>query len=91
MIQYHHCRSLDSVVYGTVEASSEHADEYLKDAYSWLEREVGFYPIFLAVGTTNEDIRMTCYQNQWKRRFGADGKKEISSTNSSRRKKISRV
>lgn len=67
MLQYHHCRSLDSVVYGRVEASSEHAGEYFKDAYSWLEKEVGFYPIFLAVGTTDEDIRMTGYQNQWRR------------------------
>ena len=67
MLQYHHCRSLDSVVYGRVEASPEHANEDFKDAYSWLEKEVGFYPIFLSVGTTNEDIRMTGYQNQWRR------------------------
>ena len=67
MLQYHHCRSLDGIVYGRVEASSEHADEYFKDAYSWLEKVVGFYPIFLSVGTTDDDIRMTGYQNQWKR------------------------
>ena len=76
MLLYHHCRSLDSVVYGRVEASPEHADEYLKDAYSWLEKEVGFYPIFLSVGTTDEDIRMTYYQNQWRRILseGSNGK-----------------
>src|SRR3989344_915488 len=67
MLQYHHCRSLDGIVYGRVEASSENADEYFKDAYSWLEKVVGFYPIFLSVGTTDDDIRMTGYQNQWKR------------------------
>jgi len=66
-LQYHHCRSLDSVVYGTVKASPKHADEYLKGAYLWLEKEVGFYPLFLSVGTTDEDIRMTGYQNQWRR------------------------
>jgi len=72
MLQYHHCRSLDSAVYGRVEASPEHADQDFKDAYSWLEKEVGFYPLFLAVGTTDEDIRMTGYQNQW-RKILSDG------------------
>jgi hypothetical protein len=69
---YHHCRSLNSVVYGEVRANSEHSDPYFEDAYSWLEREVGFYPFFLAVGATEEDIRMTGYQNQW-RRILSDG------------------
>jgi len=67
MLQYHHCRYLDSVVYGRAEASSEHADEYLKDAYSWLENEVGFYPLFLAVGTTEDDIIITGYDYNWRR------------------------
>src|SRR3989344_5041028 len=73
---YHHSRPLKSVVYGRVEASPEHADKYSKDAYSWLEKEVRFFPIFLSVGTTDEDIRMTGYQNQWRRILseGRDGK-----------------
>lgn len=79
MLQYHHCRSLDSVVYGEVRAHSEHSDPDLKDAYFWLEKEVGFYPLFLAVGATEEDIRMTGYQNQWRRILssGPDGKEYI--------------
>lgn len=76
MLQYHHCRSLDSAVYGRVEASPEHADQDFKDAYSWLEKEVGFYPLFLAVGTTDEDIRMTGYQNQW-RKILSDGPNDV--------------
>lgn len=67
MLQYHHCRSLDSVVYGNIAGSPEYAGEDFIDAYSWLEKEVGFYPTFLAVGSTEEDIRMTGYQNQWGR------------------------
>jgi len=67
MLHYPHCRSLNSVVYGEVEASPEYSDKYLKDAYLWLEKEIGFYPIFLSVGTTDEDIRMTGYQSQWRR------------------------
>ncbi len=63
MLTYHHCRSLKSIVHGEVRASPEHADEF-KDSYAWLEKQVGFYPIFLAVGTTEEDIRMAGYQGQ---------------------------
>ncbi len=76
MLLYHHCRSLDSVVYGEVRANSEHSEPYFKDAYSWLERKVGFYPLFLAVGASEEDIRMTGYQNQWRRILSdsSDGK-----------------
>ncbi|MBI2151597.1 hypothetical protein HYU21_02615 [Candidatus Woesearchaeota archaeon] len=77
MLQYHHCRSLESVVYGKVEADIKYSDPDFKSAYSWLEKEVGFYPLFLAVGTDEEDIRMTGYQNQWRRLLseGPDGKK----------------
>lgn len=67
VLQYHHCRSLESVIYDKVQARPEHTDEYFKMAYLWLEKEVGFYPLFLAVGRTEEDIRMTGYQNQWRR------------------------
>ena len=73
MLLYHHCSSLDNVIYGEVRANPEHSDPDFKDAYSWLEKEVDFYPLFLSVGTTDEDIRMTGYQNQW-RRIVSEGK-----------------
>ena len=71
MLLYHHCRSLDSVVYGEVEANPKYSDEHFKNAYSWLEKEVGFYPLFLAVGITKKDIQMTGYENQWNRVIGS--------------------
>jgi len=46
MLKYPHCRPLKSIAYRTVTASPEHADELFKHAYSWLEKQVGFYPIF---------------------------------------------
>jgi len=67
VLLYHHCRSLNSVIYGEIRASPKHGDEYFKDAYLWLKKEVGFYPIFLAVGTSDEDIQMTGYQGQWRK------------------------
>jgi hypothetical protein len=67
MLEYHHCRCLESVVFGEIKANPTYFDKDLKDAYFWLEKEVGFYPIILAVGKTDEDIRMTGYQNQFGR------------------------
>ncbi len=70
MLYYHHCRSLRSVVLGEIKANQRYFDSYLKEAYFWLKRQINFYPLFLAVGLTEEDIRMTGYQNQWKRIIG---------------------
>lgn len=71
MLQYHHSRSLEHVVYGIVTQSRNQTNCELgaefEAAYRWLENEVGFYPLFLSAGTTEEDIRMTGYQNQWRR------------------------
>ena len=66
MLMYHHCRSLESVVYGEVKANPKYYDAYFKDAYNWLEKEVGFAPLFVAVGCTKEDLRMTGYQDNWR-------------------------
>lgn len=68
MLQYHHCTSLESVIFGELKASPEYSDLDFKGAYSWLEKEVGFYPLFLVVGTTEADIRMTGYQDNWRLR-----------------------
>lgn len=34
----------------------------------WLQAHVGFYPLFLAVGSRPDDIRMTGYDSQWRRK-----------------------
>ena len=39
----------------------------------WLEGQVGFYPLFMAVGDTEDDIEMTGYQNQWGRVVSSRG------------------
>lgn len=44
-----------------------HAAHHMESGYAWLARRIGFWPLFLAVGTTDEDRRMTGYQNQWSR------------------------
>lgn len=67
---YHHSRVLEHVKYGVVK-QERGVDEYYEDCYLWLEKQVGFYPLFLSVGETEEDIRMTGYQNQWLKKIGS--------------------
>lgn len=69
---YHHCRALEHVVFGVVRQALAPADDDLSfdGAYRWLEAQVGFFPLFLAVGSTDEDVRMTGYCNQWRRYLG---------------------
>lgn len=41
-------------------------------AYEWLEQEVGFFPFFIAVGKSDEVIRMTGYSDNWRIFIGND-------------------
>ncbi len=87
MLLYHHCMDLETVVYNEIVAdpkyssSEDEIDEGFKQAYFWLEKEIRFYPLFLAVGATEEDISMTGYQNQWAVNIGSEpaGKREDGS------------
>jgi hypothetical protein len=79
MLQYHHSRSLDGVVFDSVVADPSRSDSHLRGAYEWLEQEVGFYPLFLAVGVDEDDLRMTGYQDNWRVRTSLryeDGKRK---------------
>ena len=72
MLLYHHCIPVSQVVYQRIFADRSFTDQDFKDAVSWLERKVGFYPLFLAVGSAEEDIRMTGYHIQWARIAGTE-------------------
>ena len=63
---------LKNVFYGELKPSSERSNPDYRKAYRWLEKEVGFYPLFLAVGETDDDIRMTGYERQWARKVGEE-------------------
>lgn len=63
---YHHSRPLEYSPYGIVK-QERGIDFEFEGACQWIEREIGFYPVFLAVGATEQDIRMTGYHNQWRR------------------------
>src|ERR1035437_106465 len=40
---------------------------FWEPSYAWVEKEVGFFPLFLAVGRSADSQRMSGYQNQWGR------------------------
>lgn len=73
---FHHKRPLEYSNFQSV-AQLQGIDEDFEIAYEWVERKVGFYPLFLAVGNTPESIQMTGYQNQWQKLLGFDGSKKI--------------
>ena len=77
-VLYHHCRPFESVVFGTVLAEKEFFDPDLKGAYEWLEKEIGFYPIFLSVGTRERDLYMTGYQDNWRVLTGWENKDGVT-------------
>jgi hypothetical protein len=41
--------------------------EHMEASYRWLAQRVGFWPLWLAVGASDEDRRMSGYQLQWRR------------------------
>ena len=74
----------NSITYGVIVPSVEHTlnhipiderDEWDYDCFVkpnlWLEKQVGFYPLFMAVGTTDDDIGMTGYSRQWAKIIGS--------------------
>jgi len=63
---FHHARPLDFSSYGIVTQEKE-LDSDFEGAYEWVAEQVGFYPLFMAVGDTLSDVQMTGYQNQWRR------------------------
>jgi len=65
MLLYHHCRHLAYVSYKEVKPSFKHFHEDSVKENAWLEKQVGFCPIFLAIGKSLEDIHNTGYYNQW--------------------------
>lgn len=67
MVLYYHCIDLKNVLYGEIKADPNYSAQEFQKAYSWLEKEIGFYPLFLAVGKSKEDIRTTGYQNQFRK------------------------
>jgi hypothetical protein len=77
---FHHCTNLSTLRYDTIVPSEQHTskkeeingwdDEDLAGwdvrANNWLKNEVGFYPLFMAVGSTLDDLYATGYSDNWR-------------------------
>ena len=57
---------LRNVRFGYIKADSRYSDKDYIAAHRWVRDVAGFYPLFLAVGS-GDSVRMTGYQNQWRR------------------------
>ncbi|MBS1994182.1 MAG: hypothetical protein JSS86_02350 [Cyanobacteria bacterium SZAS LIN-2] len=67
----YHVVPLEQVVHGKIVADPQLSDPEFLPAYRWLEREVGFFPLFLAIGNADA-IYVTGYQNQWRTFIGGE-------------------
>ena len=71
--------TLDNLSYFT-HYTKEWREKFIRDDIlpnQWLQEQCGFYPLFVAVGSSIDDIGMTGYGTQFKKRIGFDGKKNI--------------
>lgn len=67
-LNYHHSRPLEFVNYGNVRQNRTVFDEIdaaFDKAFDWLNTQVGFFPLFMAVGENEEAVRSTGWQHQW--------------------------
>lgn len=71
-IYLYHAMPLSQVKRGVLIADPVYSDEDFLPAYRWLEKEHGFFPLFLAVGTVEEAVYVTGYQNQWRVHTGSE-------------------
>jgi hypothetical protein len=63
---FHHCMPAARVQFNKIRADPGLSDPNFLPAYEWLDDELGFFPLFLAVGTSEEAIRMTGYEDNWR-------------------------
>jgi hypothetical protein len=63
---YHHCMPVAQVKHGTILADPAFSYPGFMPAYEWLDDELGFFPLFCAVGVSDAVIRMTGYADNWR-------------------------
>jgi len=68
---YYHCMNATDAEFITIIPDRKRSDEFFLPAYEWLEKIVGFYPLFLAVGKPYV-IQITGYADNWSVRRGGD-------------------
>lgn len=68
---FHHCIPFSKITHGCIHPNESHSYNRFVPAYRWFEKEKGFYPLFLSVGNTVDDVHMTGYSDNWRRYIGS--------------------
>jgi len=71
--RFHHCMPVAGVEHGTIRPDRSLSSPDFLPAYEWLEQEIGFFPLFIAVGASDEVIRMSGYTDNWRVFAGCEG------------------
>lgn len=74
---FHHNRGLAGVRYGVIKPNPKYSDPEFLPAYRWLEQQIGFFPLFVAVGDSSEALLQTGYQDQWRVLLGYNGNNRV--------------
>ena len=69
---YHHCMPAPGVTNDTITADRSRSDPLFLPAYDWVEAQLGFFPLFLAVGGWDKIAWMTGYQDNWRVSTGSE-------------------
>ena len=56
----------EAACFGVLQPDRRLSDPDFLPAYEWLEKEIGYYPLFFAVGETESAITMTGYEDNWR-------------------------
>lgn len=64
---YHYCMALEDVSFGVLVPDPERTDPDDREATAWLAREIGFWPVFVAVGDSLDAYLNTGYHMNWAR------------------------
>lgn len=51
---FHHCRDLAGIDYSIIQPNPNYSNPDFLSAYRWLEIQVGFFPLFVAVGDSDD-------------------------------------
>lgn len=79
---YYHSIPLKNIRYGWLTAHPRYSDKSFQNAYLWLERYIGYYPLFLAVGNdATTPYEMTGFNANFKTRITGYGKKQQKPVN----------
>ncbi len=66
-LMYHYCMPFEDVSYGVLVPDPARCDPDCRKAHEWLAAELGFWPVFIAVGDSLESYWMTGYHDNWGR------------------------